>query len=155
MNAPLRLDHVAFPMYDVAATRRFYGETLGLPLAAAHSGDNWEGKAWLMMIFADGDGRQIALCAFRGLRRRREGIPQDARHYALAAATPTHLNGWRKRLREAGVAFREEDHGTQRSLYFDDPNGNILEITCPPTPRVVRRNVRAATVIERWLKNGN
>jgi catechol 2,3-dioxygenase-like lactoylglutathione lyase family enzyme len=151
MDTPLRIDHVALPMYDVEGTRRFYGQTLGLPLAAAYSGDEWEGRAWLMMIFADAQGRQIALCGFRGLRRRREAIPRDARHYALAAATRAQLAAWRTKLREARVEFREENHGTQRSIYFDDPNGNILEITSPPTPRA-KRNARAGAVVDRWLK---
>ena len=36
----------------------------------------------------------------------------------------------------AGAEFWEEDHGAQRSLYFPDPDGVVLEITWPPsTPR--------------------
>ena len=148
---PLSIDHVAMPMYDVAGTRRFYGETLGLPLLAAWSGDAWEGRAWLMMVFGDAGGRPIALCGFRGLRRSRERIPGDARHYALAAAGRGALAAWRKRLTAAGIALREEDHGTQRSIYFDDPNGNTLEITSPPTPKT-KPLKDAEKVVERWLK---
>jgi len=146
----LRLDHVALPMYDVASTRRFYEESLAMPLVAAWSGDEWEGRAWLMMIFADAGGAQVALCGFRGLRRSRERIPTDARHYAFGAAGRGALAAWRKRLRAAGIGFREEDHGTQRSLYFDDPNGNILEITSPPTPRA-RARKGAGKLVEAWL----
>jgi glyoxylase I family protein len=146
----LALDHVALPMYDVPATRAFYEESLGLELVSAYSGDDWDGKPWLMMVFGDAGGRQVALCGFRGLRRAREAIPPDARHYALAA-TAGELGAWKKRLRGAGVVLREEDHGTQRSIYFDDPNGNTLEITSPPTPKVAKRQRGAAKVIEDWL----
>jgi hypothetical protein len=41
------------------------------------------------------------------------------------------MDGWRQRLQSAGVAFWEEDHGDQRSVYFPDPDGVILEITWP------------------------
>ncbi len=148
----LALDHVAIPIRDAAKSRRFYAEVLGLELVDALSGDDWEGFAWLMMIFADAEGRQIALCAYRGLRRSRERIPTDARHYAMAASSAKELGTWKKRLREAGVAFREEDHGAQRSIYFEDPSGNMLEITTPLRRRP-RANPRAAATVERWLKS--
>ena len=40
----LRIDHVALPMHDVAATRRFYEESLGLPLVAAWSSDPYQSR---------------------------------------------------------------------------------------------------------------
>ena len=148
----LALDHVALPVRDAAATRRFYSDVLGLELVDAISGEGWEGFPWLMMIYADASGRQIALCAFRGRRTTRERVPTDARHYALAAGAPRELAAWRKRLREAGVDFREEDHGAQRSIYFEDPSGNVLEITSSPSRRHVARGnvVAAARRVESW-----
>ena len=150
----LALDHVAIPVRDAAATRRFYSNTLGLELVDAISGEGWDGYPWLMMIYADAAGRQIALCAFRGRRAARERIPTDARHYALSTATPRELTAWRKRLRAARVDFREEDHGTQRSIYFEDPSGNILEITSSPSCRHAARGkgTAAARAVERWAR---
>jgi len=147
----LSLDHVALPVDDADAARRFYGEVLGLTLVDALSGDDWEGCAWLMMIFADAEGRQLALCAYRGYRRRKERAPTDARHYALATATARELTTWMRRLRDAGVEFREEDHGSQRSVYFADPSGNILEITTPMAQRRTHRSRRAVEEVERWV----
>jgi len=34
-----------------------------------------------------------------------------------------------ERLREHGVDFRCEDHGNAHSLYFPDPDGNVIELT--------------------------
>jgi catechol 2,3-dioxygenase-like lactoylglutathione lyase family enzyme len=131
----LRLDHVALPMYDPRATRAFYEDVLGLALSDALSGDDWEGRAWLMLVFADADGRHLSLCGFRGARERLDGPwPQDARHYAFAAADAGALDDCRRRLKSAGVAWREENHGEQSSIYFNDPSGTVLEITAPPTP---------------------
>jgi len=32
-------------------------------------------------------------------------------------------------LRERGVDFRFEDHGSAHSLYLSDPDGNVIELT--------------------------
>jgi len=132
----LSLDHVAVPVRDVAAARRFYEEVLGLPLAVAMSGDDWDGRAWILLFFDLADGRQVALSSFDGPARTAErGWPADARHYAFGA---DDLAPWRARLTAAGAAFWEEDHGAQRSLFLRDPDDTVIEITCPPTPKLAR-----------------
>jgi len=131
----LRLDHVALPMFDPLATRAFYEGVLGLKLIDAHSGGDWGGRDWLMLIFADADGRHVSLCGFRGRQPKLDGAwPMDARHYAFAATDRRALSAWKRRLEKAGVAWREEDHGDQASIYFTDPSGTILEVTAPPSP---------------------
>jgi len=130
----LTLDHVVFPVWDAEASLRFYGETLGLPLIAAITGDDWGGKPWLMMVFALGEGRELVLTALRGAERPPpDGLAADVRHYAFAVASRREQEAWRARLAAAGVAVRDEDHGEQQSIYFEDPNGVVLEITTPPT----------------------
>jgi catechol 2,3-dioxygenase-like lactoylglutathione lyase family enzyme len=109
------LDHVAIPVTDAAATHRFYADVLGLPLVAAHEGDDWGGLPWLMMIFAVGDGRQLALIAFAGGKTANSNLPADARHYAFSVASKVRLDEWKKKLAAASVKFTEEDHGTQQS----------------------------------------
>jgi catechol 2,3-dioxygenase-like lactoylglutathione lyase family enzyme len=146
----LRLDHVAIPIRDARASYRFYSETLGLTLADALSGDDWGGKPWLMMIFTTDDGQQLALVALRGAESAR--VPEsDERHYAFAVETDKELASWRERLRAHGVDARDEDHGTQRSIYFVDPNGITLEITTPPSPTLKTKNAKAKDVVEGWL----
>ena len=145
----LDLDHVALPVRDARDTHRFYSKVLGLALDEVLSGDGWDGHEWLMMIYADANGRRLALCAFRGLKPTRERIPTDARHYAFASG---RLAPWKRRLKAASIDFREEDHGEQRSIYFEDPSGNILEITSPAVRRSASRSVakKAEAEIERW-----
>ncbi len=147
----LRADHVAIAVFDAAASYRFYRGVLELPLVDALSGDDWGGRPWLMMIFALSDGRQLALCALRGAACVPDGLPQDVRHVALSTAKPSDLARWRARLRRHGVAFHEEDHGLQRSLYFSDPNGVTLEITAPPSPRRRRHSPSAQAEVKRWI----
>ncbi len=148
----LSLDHVAIPIIDARASHRFYSEVLGFELVDALSGDDWDGKPWLMMIFGVPDGRQLALVAFRGAKpREQEG---DERHYAFAVATEEERVEWRARLRANDVEVREEHHGTQRSLYFSDPNGITLEITSPPTPKVAKPNAEAKDIVWEWIEAG-
>ena len=146
----LRFDHVVMPLFEVAETRRFYGEVLGMPLCSARSGVGSDGKEWLLLIFGEEDGHQIALYGLRGMKRTPEKIPQDSRHYAFGAAGRNALATWRDRLEKAGVEFREKDLGTQKSIYFEDPNGNTIEIATPPSPPTTVE-ADAEAVLERWL----
>ena len=127
----MRLDHIVIPVFDAQAALAFYVDTLGLPLVGALDGDDWGGFPWLMMTFGLADGRHLVLVALKGATNPGRGdIPADARHYAFSVEA---LDDWRVRLTAAGVAFWEERHGPHSSLYFPDPDGNILELTAPAT----------------------
>jgi catechol 2,3-dioxygenase-like lactoylglutathione lyase family enzyme len=153
MRAPaLGLDHVVVPVRDAAASHRFYAGVLGLPLVDALSGDDWGGLPWLMMLFGLAEGRQLVLVALRGAAPARDrALPREARHLAMSVATRAELTRWKRRLVARSIELWEEDHGTQRSIYFPDPDGLILEITTPPTPAVARRNAAAGGVVRAWL----
>ena len=149
----LRADHLALPIFDVAGTLVFWSEVLGLPLVEAVSGDDWGGKPWLMMIFGLADGRQVALVALDGAKRVSDGLPADVKHVAFAVSARHELATWKDRLAKASVAFTVEDHGTQLSLYFQDPNGITLEITSPGERDHSRSSADAFAVVERWLRH--
>jgi catechol 2,3-dioxygenase-like lactoylglutathione lyase family enzyme len=147
----LRLDHVVLPVSNPAESLTFYREVLQLRLVDAFDGPDWGGFPWLMMIFATGDGREIVLVHFAGARRApKDGLPKDARHVALS--TSGRLDKWRKRLSRAKVAFWEEDHGAQQSLYCEDPNGYIVEITSPPSRPPRGENEVALANARRWIE---
>jgi len=152
MSDLLRFDHLALPVFDAAATYRFYGEVLQLPLVDALSGDDWGGKPWLMMFFGTGSGQLLALCALRGVERPlADGLPRDVRHYAFCVDSVPEQEGWKARLRQHGIAFTEEDHGRQHSVYFSDPNGILLEVTAPASRASAVPDADAAGVVERWI----
>ncbi len=147
------MDHVVFPAFDVPATLHFYTQVLKFPLVNALSGDDWGGKPWLMMLFDVGDGRQVVLVALGGSKRSKEdGLPADLRHYAFGAADPRALSVWKRRLRKHAVKFVEEDHGEQQSIYFQDPNGVMLEITAPPTRSTAAADPEAGRTVDQWLQ---
>ncbi len=129
----LSLDHMALPIYDAAATHAFYSGFLGLPLVSAMRGDDWGGREWLMMIYGLSDGREIALVELRGDPRPAVKEPRDLPHFALSAPDHAALDVWIEKIKAAGLVHWLEDHGAQRSVYFPDPNGIMLEITAPPS----------------------
>jgi len=141
----LKLDHVVFPTSDPAASLAFYEGVLGLPLAQAITGDDWGGRPWLMLAFALAEGRELVLTAFRG-------AAPPASHYAFAVDSESERLAWRTRLADAGVAFWEEDHGDQQSIYFEDPNGVVLEITSPPSLTSAQPNAQALARARAWIQ---
>lgn len=150
--ATLRLDHLALPVFDADQTFRFYSEVLQLPLVDALSGDDWGGKPWLMMFFATGGGQLLALCALRGARRPpADDLPRDTRHYAFSVASTAEQESWKARLRHHGVAYSEEDHGRQHSVYFADPNGILLEVTTPASVADAKSDPRALQLVRRFI----
>jgi catechol 2,3-dioxygenase-like lactoylglutathione lyase family enzyme len=147
----LRADHVVIPVRDADRALAFYRDLLGLPLVDALSGDDWDGFPWLMMMFGLGDDRQVVLVALRGWPEPPpDRLPKAARHYAFAVESAPEYAAWKQRIVAAGLDHWEEDHDAQRSIYFADPEGTILEITTPPTQHVIEANPAAAAVVERW-----
>ena len=134
MSGPsLRIDHVAFPCFDVAETHRFYSEVLGFELVSAMEGrsSEWGGRAFLLACFATGSGQLLDFFQVEGHERSASaGIADEIRHVALAAGSRDELAHWRARLDRYGVPFEEDAHGGRHdSIYFRDPNGVQIEIT--------------------------
>jgi catechol 2,3-dioxygenase-like lactoylglutathione lyase family enzyme len=149
---PLRFDHLALPVYDAARTLHFYTEVLQFPLVDALSGDDWGGKPWLMMFFGTGGGQLLALSALYGAQPPPpDGLPADVRHYAFSVSSAAEQEQCRERLRRHGVAFSEEDHGAQHSIYFSDPNGIVLEVTTPPSRAPLQPAAPAAQRVQAWI----
>jgi catechol 2,3-dioxygenase-like lactoylglutathione lyase family enzyme len=133
------LDHITLPVRDLDVAREFYCGLLG----GAH----------LMRIDAaalqrfgrppaerDGDGTYHDSVLLGGVTRidlflQREGQPgltQGHPHVAFRVP-PRDMPAWKRRLERAGVPTEgplQLGYPGQASLYFNDPSGNHLEITC-------------------------
>ncbi len=121
--------HIAFPVNDLAAARKFYGETLGC--REGRSSEEW--------IDFNLFGHQIVAHLKVGM----EGKP--AHHNAVDGhAVPVphfgvvlEMHAWERlaeRVRAAGVVFVIEPYvrfkgevGEQATMFFYDPAGNALE----------------------------
>ncbi len=146
----LQVDHVVFPVWHAKASLAFYRDVMGFALIDSFSGGDWGGYPWLMMIFSPGDGREIVLVALKGARKTKIAAP-ELPHLAFAEKTVRALGPWRRRLKAANIAIREEKHGARRSLYFEDPNGLTLEITAPPARAGKRTRAEALAAAQDWI----
>ena len=119
--------HLAFPVDDLAAARRFYGDTLGC--AEGRSADHW--------VDFDLYGHQIVA----HLTERRaaattnpvDGDDVPVPHFGLLLR-PDEWHALAERLRAAEVQFVIEPHtrfagepGEQSTMFVLDPAGNALE----------------------------
>lgn len=116
------LDHVALHVSDLAASRRFYGELLGLPEAARPDFD-FPG-AWYQV----GSQQQIHLIG--------RAIPEDApppreRHFALSIPDVRRVED---RLRELGQPYQGPKPRPDGALqiFLRDPDGHMIELLGPP-----------------------
>jgi hypothetical protein len=59
------------------------------------------------------------------------GVPPAFYHFAFEAGSEAGLDQKRQELKEKGVEVTEVvDHGWAKSIYFNDPNGLMLEYCC-------------------------
>lgn len=145
---PLRFDHVAVPVHDAKSACQLFADTLGLPLLAAYTGDDWDGAPWLMMIFGLAQDGQVALCARHGAKKLRQQA-SDLPHFALATTGKAQLAAWERKLKDAGFAIRHEDHGDQQSIYFEDRSGLTWEITTARKDSTPDPDARAR--VDEWI----
>ena len=122
--------HIAFPVDDLPAARRFYGEVLGCP----------EGRSSAEWIDFNLYGHQIVahLAPRPGGEAAAHSNPVDGHdvpvpHFGVVLSPPE----WRAlaaRVEAAGVPFVIAPHvrfegevGEQATMFFHDPSGNALE----------------------------
>ena len=127
--------HLAFPVDDLAAARRFYGELLGCP----------EGRSAEEWIDFDLFGHQIVAHLAPQEARARATNPVDGEdvpvpHFGIVLP----MQQWKAladRLEQAGVEFViaptirfRGQPGEQATMFFLDPAGNALEFKAMADP---------------------
>jgi len=127
--------HLAFPVDDLAAARRFYGDLLGCP--EGRSAEHW--------VDFDLHGHQIVAHLAPDAVRARATNPVDGDdvpvpHFGLVL----EMAEWRalaERLKGAGVQFVieptvrfEGQPGEQATMFLLDPSGNALEFKAMADP---------------------
>lgn len=137
--------HTAFPTWRPKSTVEFYRDGLGLAVRHAITAKGWgrgEGghPDFLHFFFDAGNESAIAFFYYIGTERREEitalkGYLGLTRHTAWAARDPAELELWRRRIERTGQRVSPMiEHETIHSVYFRDPNGYNLEITCQVRP---------------------
>lgn len=125
--AAVPLFHLAFPVHDLSAARRFYGDLLGCP----------EGRSSESWVDFDFYGHQIvAHLAPEEARAGTNAVDGDAvpvRHFGVILSV-SEWQALADKLTSHGTRFIIAPHvrfagevGEQSTMFFLDPSGNALE----------------------------
>ncbi len=93
----------------------------------------------------------LALGTWAEGEERGPASPIGVDHFAFRVDADTYVRA-RTELPAAGVAIdHESDHGINQSLYFRDPDGNLLELACY---ELIGAAERMPLYPERWRGSG-
>jgi glyoxalase family protein len=121
--------HITMVSTDAPRTWRFYRELLGLELVKKTV--NFDDPGAYHLYFGDEAGTPGTILTFfewPDSRRGHWGVG-GIHHLALGVSTPEAQLKWKRRLVDAGIPVSGPlDRGYFKSIYFADPDGQVLEI---------------------------
>jgi catechol 2,3-dioxygenase len=120
MHGPTHLGHVHLKVRDLERAVEFYGDTLDLSV-----GDRFGNFAFLS--FGD-HHHDLALQAVPTDDPAPGGRTVGLYHSAWEVPDEAALRATHERLQSRGVAVTPVDHRISLALYFDDPDGNGVEV---------------------------
>ena len=121
--------HVTMVAKDARRTLGFYRDLLGFPLVKRTV--NFDLPSTYHLYFGDERGRPGTILTFFEWPHAGRGAwgVGGVHHVALAVADEAQQLKWKRRLTDAGVPVTGPyDRGWFTSIYFADPDGQILEI---------------------------
>jgi len=117
------LGHVVLKVTDLVRSEQFYTGILGMPVCA-----RFDEQGMKMTFFSLGNHHDLALAEVSGEPTAGESAA-GLDHVAFCIGTTLEeLKAANSELEKVGIAVNPEDHEVTKSLYFDDPDGNTLEL---------------------------
>ncbi len=118
------LGHVVLRVTDRARAERFYNGLLGLPICA-----RLDEGGMKMAFFTLGNHHDFAVMEVSGEGSSRSESAVGLHHVAFKIGSSLdELREARAKLEAAGVTPTPIDHEVTKSLYFEDPDGNGVEL---------------------------
>ena len=118
------LGHVVLRVTDWARAERFYNGLLGLPIMA-----RFDENGMKMTFFSLGNHHDFAILEVSGEGSSHAATAVGLHHVAFKIGDSLdELREAKTMLEGAGVVVTPIDHEVTKSLYFDDPDGNNLEV---------------------------
>lgn len=118
-DAPSKLGHVHLKVRDLDDSVAFYRDVLGLSVTERYAnyafltfGDRHHDVA-LQAVGPDASGPRMGVGLY---------------HAAFEVESPDALRRTAERLSDRGVSVTPVDHRISKALYFDDPDGNGVEV---------------------------
>ena len=119
-----RVGHLVLRVKDVARSRRFFEEVLGLPVV----GQNERGMVFFSSDVKDNHHMVAIMPAKEGAAM---PAPEQVgmQHVSFELGSFAELQEAWQRFKEKGVEITYTTfHGVSKSVYFKDPDGNMLEV---------------------------
>lgn len=132
-----RVGHVVLRVKDVQRSRRFFEDVLGFPVV----GENERGMVFFSTDVKDNHHMLAILPAKEGATM---PTPDHVgmQHVSFELGSFAELQEAYRLFKEKGVNIRYTTfHGVSKSVYFNDPDGNLLEVYCNVPPEEYRKSV--------------
>ncbi|MEO8812232.1 MAG: VOC family protein [Caulobacteraceae bacterium] len=118
------LGHVVLRVTDLHRAEAFYNGLLGVPVCARYDEDGTR-----MTFFTLGNHHDFAVMEVSGEGTSRVATATGLHHVAFnLAGGLVELRDAKATLEAAGLEPNPVDHGVTKSLYFEDPDGNGVEL---------------------------
>ena len=137
LNSPNNIHHLAFLCRDAEQTRWFYEDVMGFKLVAALDFESSPGRGepleYMHLFFEMGNGDHIAFFDIPDELNESDFSLTSGfkKHVAFEISTYKEMMEWKEHLDEhIGNVSDPINHEFVHSIYFYDPNGINLEITC-------------------------
>jgi catechol 2,3-dioxygenase-like lactoylglutathione lyase family enzyme len=133
--------HLGLSTLDMDKTRAFYENVMGFKAVRCDLIPVKEGGRIRHVFFDTGRDQLMAFMEARGVEgipaeydtsiSRGLGVPPAFYHFAFEAGSEAGLEQKRQELKDKGIEVTDVvDHGWAKSIYFNDPNGLMLEFCC-------------------------
>lgn len=132
-----QMHHVAYRCSDAKKTADFYKHYLNMDLLVCIAEDKvpstGEPNPYMHLFLDAGMGNILAFFEITGEKEMSRDLntPKWVQHIAFRLETEQELVEAKKELEEKGLdVLGVTEHGIIRSIYFFDPDGHRLELTC-------------------------
>ena len=132
-----QIHHVAYRCHNAKETAKFYKDVLNMDLLVSIAEDKVpstkEPNPYMHIFLDAGMGNILAFFEITGEpdMGRDENTPKWVQHIAFQVESLEALESAMAELKEKGIeVIGVTDHGIIKSIYFFDPNGHRLELTC-------------------------
>jgi glyoxylase I family protein len=156
-----QMHHVAYRCQDAKETVEFYQKHLNMELLVSISEalvpSTKEPNPYMHVFLDAGMGNILAFFELTGEKEMSRDLntPEWVQHISFLVKDVMALESAKTELEEKGIdVLGITDHGIIKSIYFFDPNGHRLELTCEVGTEEQMKKLKeiAPEMLEEWSK---